>query len=51
MKVITKQVEIKKTLNNDEIESSLKAFGDPIRWAVVEVNDNKFLVEGVFLLD
>jgi len=49
MKVITKQVEIDRTVNNEEIENSLKQHGDLIRWAVVKAMQDKFLVEGVFL--
>ncbi len=49
MKVITKQVEIKRSIINEEIEASLKVYGDPIRWAVVKAIEDKFIVEGVFL--
>ena len=41
MKVITKQVEIERTVNNEEIENSLKQHGDLIRWAVVKVNSKQ----------
>ena len=49
MKVITKQVEIDRTVNNEEIENSLQQHGDIIRWAVVKAMQDKFLIEGVFL--
>lgn len=49
MKVITKQVEINRSLYCEEIENSLAEFGEPIRWAVVGVKTDKFIVEGVFL--
>ena len=48
MKVVTKQVEIDRSIINEEIEASLKKHGDPIRWAVVKATENKFIVEGVF---
>jgi len=49
MNIITKQVEIERTINNDEIEKSLQIHGDLIRWAVVKAIQDKFIVEGVFL--
>ena len=49
MKIFTKQVEIKRTLNNDEIEKSLSEFGEPLRWAVVKTDGDKFLIEAVFI--
>lgn len=48
MNLITKQVEIEKSLNCEEIESSLKKYGNPLRWAIVKVLQDKFVVEGVF---
>ena len=49
MNVITKQVEIDRTVNNEEIENRLSLHGDIIRWAVVKAMQDKFIVEGVFL--
>ena len=49
MKTYTKQVKIKKTLNNDEIEKVLSQYGEPLRWAVVDVCGNEFLIDGVFI--
>ena len=48
MKVITKQVEIDRSIINEEIEASLQKHCNPIRWAVVKATDDKFIVEGVF---
>ena len=49
MKVITKQIEINRSVNNEEIENSLHEYGEVIRWAVVKAMSDKFLIEGVFL--
>lgn len=49
MKVITKQIEVNRTTNNEEIENNLQQHGEIIRWAVVKAMQDKFLVEGVFL--
>ena len=34
---------------DDEIEKSLLEYGEPLRWAVVNANKEKFLVEAVFV--
>ena len=49
MEIITREIKIKKTLNNDEIEKELSQYGEPLRWAVVDVIDNSFLVDAVFI--
>jgi len=49
MKITTKQVEVKRTILNDEIEKELSQYGEPLRWAVVKANEQKFLVEAVFI--
>lgn len=49
MKIETKQVTINKTLNNDTIEQSLSEYGEPLRWAIVDVTNNKFVIEAVFI--
>jgi len=49
MKIVTKQVEIKRSIYDDEIEQSLLEYGEPLRWAVVNANKEKFLVEAVFV--
>ena len=49
MKVTTKQVEIKRTVSNDEIEKALAEYGDPLRWAVVKASAKKFLIDAVFV--
>ncbi|MCQ2957485.1 MAG: hypothetical protein MJ180_01130 [Candidatus Gastranaerophilales bacterium] len=49
MQTITKEVRIKKTLNNSEIEKQLSQYGEPLRWAVVDVLEEEFLIDGVFI--
>ncbi len=49
MKIHTKQVKINKTIDNTEIEKVLFQYGEPLRWAIVEVLDNEFIIDGVFI--
>ena len=43
--IVSEIVEIKKCKDNIDIENALKSLGiDPIRWAVVEVLEDKFNV-------
>ena len=49
MNIIAKQVEIKRTINNEEIENALSIHGDIIRWAIVKALKDTFIIEGVFL--
>lgn len=49
MKTLLKQVEIDRTVLNDEIEKALSQYGEPLRWAVVKADDKKFTVEAVFI--
>ena len=49
MKTLLKQIEIERTLYNDEIEKKLAEYGEPIRWAVVKADKKNFTVEAVFL--
>ena len=49
MQTIQRQVEIDRTVINDEIEKALSKYGEPIRWAVVKADDKKFTVEAVFI--
>ena len=48
MKIITKQIKIDKTLNADIIETALKTYGEPLRWAIVKVLEKEYLIEAVF---
>ena len=45
-KMITSElIEVKYTNDNNEIEKSLKALGiEPLRWAVVDIKDNKLVI-------
>ena len=49
MKTTLKQVEIDRTLNNDDIEKAISKYGEPLRWAVVRASEKKFTVEAVFI--
>ncbi|MCR4881472.1 MAG: hypothetical protein K6A44_05925 [bacterium] len=49
MKTTLKQVEIDRTVDNDDIEKALRLYGEPLRWAVVRANEKKFTVEAVFI--
>ena len=49
MNTLLKQVEIDRTVMNDEIEKALSQYGEPLRWAVVKADDKKFTVEAVFI--
>jgi len=49
MKVISKQVYTNKSLCNDEIEQELSQYGEPLRWAVVDVKNDFYIIEAVFV--
>ena len=49
MKTDVKQIEIDRTIINNEIESQLSKYGTLLRWAVVKATDKKFTVEAVFV--
>lgn len=51
MKIITKEVKIKKTTNLQKIEDSLAIYGEPLRFAVVNTDKNYFYVEGSFIAE
>lgn len=49
MQTTQRQVEIDRTIINDEIEKALSKYGEPLRWAVVKADEKKFTVEAVFV--
>ena len=49
MKTDVKQIEVDRTIINDEIESALSKHGTLLRWAVVKATEKKLTVEAVFV--
>ena len=51
MKIITKEVKIKRTTKLQKIEDSLAIYGEPLRFAIVNTDKNYFYIEGSFLAE
>ncbi len=51
MKIITKEVKVKRTTKLQEIEDNLFVYGEPLRYAIVNTDKNYFYVEGSFITE
>ena len=51
MKIITKEVKVKRTARLHEIEDNLSVYGEPLRYAIVNTNKNYFYIEGSFIIE
>ena len=51
MKIVTKEVKIKKTTKLQQIEDNLSFYGEPLRYAIVNTDDDYFYIEGSFIME
>ncbi len=51
MKIITKEIKVKRTTKLQEIEDCLSVYGEPLRFAIVNTDKNYFYVEGSFIIE